>query len=98
MSNAGRLEKLTARYYDAAHKIQTAIAFDPDSSGSTPKHLRVGVDLSKSDMAGLARLLIEKKLFTHEEYLQAITESAEQEAETRAADLMAKYGINVTLV
>lgn len=72
-------------YQIAAHRVQTAIAallgHDPDFQGAQPKHLRVGIDLSKSDMGGLARLLIEKGVFTEAEYIAAITASAEQEAD-----------------
>jgi hypothetical protein len=72
-------------YETAAHRIQTAIAVligrDPNYSGIDPKHVRVGIDLSKSDMAGLARLLIAKGIFTEAEYIDAITTAATQEAD-----------------
>jgi hypothetical protein len=72
-------------YSDAGHRIQTAIAFlmgaDPRYSAAEPKHLRVGVELTKSDMAGLANLLIAKGVFTEAEYVAAITEAAIKEAD-----------------
>ena len=68
------------RYRAAGHRVQTAIAAMPDHPNQTPKHLRVGIDLSKSDAAGLAQLLIEKGIFTEEEFLRAIADSAETEA------------------
>ena len=72
-------------YETAGHRIQTAIAVlmgrDPDFSLVQPKHLRTGLDLSKSDMGGLARLLIAKGVFTEEEYIEAITNAAEREAD-----------------
>jgi hypothetical protein len=72
-------------YSDAAHRIQTAIAFlmgrDPNYTATEPKHLRVGIDLTKSDMGGLATLLIAKGVFTTEEYIAAVTESAIKEAD-----------------
>lgn len=80
------------RYRQAAHAVQTGIAFAPDKTDQTPKHLRVGVDLSKSDMSGLIWLLMEKKLFTRLEYFTAIADAAEVEAESRAAAI----GPNVT--
>ena len=49
---------------------------DPDFSLVQPKHLRTGLDLSKSDMGGLARLLIAKGVFTEQEYNEAITNAA----------------------
>ena len=75
---------MTDRYTDAAHRVQTAISVlmnrDPDYSAVQPKHMRVGIDMSKSDMCGLARLLIAKGVFTEPGYLDAITEAAENEA------------------
>lgn len=71
-------------YTEAGHRIQTAIAFlmgrDPDYTATQPKHLRVGLDLSKSDMAGLVTLLIAKGVFTEAEYIDAITAAADAEA------------------
>lgn len=72
-------------YETAAHRIQTAIAVlmgrDPDLSLVQPKHMRTGLDLSKSDMGGLARLLIAKGVFTEQEYNEAITNAAKEEAD-----------------
>lgn len=96
MSDQGRIEKAVQRYNVAAHRVQTAIAFNPDVSPMTPKHLRVGVDMSKSDMKGLATLLIEKGLFTLEEYVEAMAKAAEEEAHDMEHDLSAKYGVNVS--
>ena len=45
------------------------------------KHLRTGIDLSKSDACGLARLLIAKGIFTEQEYVDAITQSVKEEAD-----------------
>lgn len=91
----GRIEKASQRYHRAAHRVQTAITFNPDRQATTPNHLRVGVDMSKADMAGLVKLLIDKGLFTEEEYLEAVAASAEQEADTMEDDLSAKYGVNL---
>lgn len=91
----GRIEKADQRYYAAAHRIQTAVAFNPDLTPCQPKHMRVGIDMSKSDQAGLAQLLIDKGVFTLEEYHEAVATSAEQEAESREHDLSARYGINL---
>lgn len=72
-------------YLRAAHRVQTAIATlmgrEGGWSGVEPKHLRVGVDLSKSDQGGLVRLLIAKGVFTEAEYVAAVTEAATQEAD-----------------
>lgn len=98
MKDEGKKALLTERYTRAAHRVQTAIAFMPDQHNQTPKHMRVGIDLSKSDMGGLARLLISKGVFTETEYLEAIVEAAEQEAAAYENEVSVRYGINVTTV
>lgn len=95
MTDQGKKALITERYMRAAHRVQTAIEFSPDKTGQEPKHLRVGVDLSKSDMGGLAQLLINKGLITEEEYLLAITKFAEQEATHREDEFSVRFGINV---
>jgi hypothetical protein len=94
----GRRAKANQRYANAGHRVQTAIAFSPDRPADPYKDLRTGLDLSKADMAGLATLLIEKGLFTLEEYLDAIAHSAEQEADTKETELSVRHGINVKTV
>jgi hypothetical protein len=85
-----------SRYETASHRIQTAIAFlmgrDSTYTATEPKQMRVGIDLSKSDMGGLATLLIEKGVFTQEEYIEAITKFAEQEADSYEKIVQAVLG------
>ena len=77
-------KQIIEAYTAAAHKVQSAIAIlmvhKAPYAPVQPKHLRVGVDMSKADMKGLARLLIEKGVFTEDEYLEAVLKSAEEEA------------------
>lgn len=79
------------RYNRAAHAVQTAIAITMGPS-TEPKHLRVGIDLSKSDQGALATLLIEKGVFTLEEYVAAIADGVEREKEMREKELRVKLG------
>lgn len=95
MSDQGQIERDTERYLRAAHRVQTALAFRADDPMMTPKHLRVGIDMSKSDMAGLATLLIGKGIFTREEYVSAIADAAEKEAAAGEDDLSILLGKNV---
>jgi hypothetical protein len=95
MSDEGKLAQLIERYERAAHRVQTALAFMPDHDNMKPKHLRTGIDMSKSDMAGLATLLVEKGVFTKEEYIEAVTTSAEAEADAYEHELSVRTGINV---
>lgn len=98
MSDQGRREKARERYYAAAHRVQTAIAFNPDRPRDQYKDLRVGLDLSKADQAGLVSLLVEKGVFTMEEYLEAVAKSAEDEAERMEHEISVRYGVNVRTV
>lgn len=77
---------MISRYIAAGHRIQTAIAIlmerDPSYRATEVKHIRTGIDMSKSDAAGLANLLIAKGVFTEEEYIEAIAKAAEDEADS----------------
>ena len=94
----GHIEKETARYMAAAHRVQTALAAMPDHQNMTPKHMRVGIDMSKADLGGLATLLIAKGVFTLEEYHTAIANSAEVEANAYENELSALIGLNITTI
>src|SRR6478609_5667341 len=68
-----------SEYLKQAHRVQTAIAMNPNKTAMEPKHMRTGIDMSKADMAGLVTLLISKGILTREEYAEAITQSAYEE-------------------
>lgn len=98
MADQGSKEKTAERYERAAHRVQTAIAFNPDMPADQYKDLRTGIDLRASDAAGLATLLIEKGVFTLEEYMTAIADAAEREADSKEDELSIRHGINVRTV
>ena len=98
MSDQGKLEQLNERYRRAAHRVQTALAFMPDHENMTLKNLRTGIDMSKADQAGLAALLMEKGLFTLEEYIEALAKSAEREADQYEDEVSIRVGINVRTI
>ena len=83
------------RYMKAAHRVQTAIGFMPDHPNQTHKGMRTGIDLSKSDMMGLATLLIDKGIITLEEYEEAIANSAEKEADDYEKELSSRMSAPV---
>jgi hypothetical protein len=89
------------RYESALHAMQSGVAMemnDPDRASATePKHLRVGINAAMADHAGLVTLLIEKGVFTMEEYLAAICGSMEQEKKRYEKSLSAKLGKIVSL-
>lgn len=87
------------RYETAGHAVQTGVAYDleRDPTSGTPKHLRVGINMAMSDQAGLVTLLIEKGVFTLEEYLTAVADSAEDEAKRYEQLLSNRYGKSIKL-
>ncbi|MCA0202967.1 MAG: hypothetical protein LCH92_01385 [Proteobacteria bacterium] len=98
MSDQARKIQAKERYERAAHRVQTAIWAFPEHENRSPKHLRVGIDMSKADMGGLARLLIAKGVFSELEYFEAMADGAEREAEAYENELAARYGINIRTV
>ncbi len=96
--DSAKIAKDCERYERAAHRVQAAIAFNPDRPGDQYKDLRTGVDMSKSDLGGLVTLLIEKGVFTKTEYIAAVADFAEREAATKEDELSIRCGINVRTV
>ena len=95
-----RIEAAARRYDAAAHAVQSGIALklelDPKNFG-TPKDLRVGVDSSMSSHAGLVSLLMEKGVFTHEEYVEAMADAMEREQAMWENILTRETGVQVHL-
>jgi hypothetical protein len=83
-------------YEEAAHGVQTAIAFSIEMGGKStePKHMRTGIDISKAEQAGIAHLLISKGIFTIDEYMETMRLAAntelfmhEKKAKSRGIDI-----------
>lgn len=79
------------RYIAAAHAVQTAIAATRGRD-TEPKHLRVGIDITKSDQGALSELLIKKGIITREELIKALADAMEREQASREAELGVKLG------
>jgi len=90
-----KLEEYRARYEIAAHRVQTALSLMPGDRRMTPKHIRVGLDMGKSDQGALVTLLIEKGVFTVEEYYLKVAEFAEQEADSYEKEINQRTGMNI---
>ena len=69
------------RVAQLTHAIQSAVAFQIErgSNAALPKHLRTGLDTTKAEHGGIARLLIRKGVITEEEYFDAVVEGLEVE-------------------
>lgn len=104
-----RIDALMEEYVALGHAVQSGVAHRlqldareyglvlPDSLIRLLKHIRVGVDTSKSDMGGLATLLIEKGVFTRLEYYEAMVEAMRMEKERMEKDLSQRMGGRVSL-
>lgn len=90
---------LVRRYGELLHAVQSGVKFDHESGGQdgSPKHLRTGINSALVDSGALAQLLQKKGIFTQEEYLEQLVESAEGEVKRYETLLAAKFGKPVTL-
>ncbi len=93
------VEQAHQRYMHHLHRMQTGISylqqFDP-SSGS-PKHLRVGINSGKVEHGALVKLLVEKGIITDAEYMTAMADAVQEEADRYEQELSEKYGANIKL-
>ena len=97
-------DEFLQRYRELGHAVQTGIKMKLEfdlrkASGMTNdlfdvlKHIRVGVDTAKSDEGAVGRLLIEKGVFTEQEYFEAILKGLEAEVQSYELLLEKKYGL-----
>lgn len=87
-------------YPEALHAVQSGIAFKIEvgiQGISDPKHLRVGIDSAFINDLALAKLLINKGVFTEEEYKEAVRQAAIDEVERLEKELSFMLGKAVTL-
>jgi hypothetical protein len=100
------MRDLGLTYEQAAHGVQSAIQFEQGqdafyvnnpASADKAKHLRVGLDMSKADMLGLALLLMDKGVFTQEEYVEYMRRAANEELARYEEHVNTVYGGGVTL-
>ena len=104
---------LAARYEQLCHAHQSGVKFDLENDPSNylagpvsgrpdimriAKHLRVGIDGALVEQSAVARLLMEKGVFTEAEYHTAIIVAREQEVERYEKYLSEKFGVKTTLV
>lgn len=99
-------KKFEEAYARLCHAIQTGLAYMQSSSSPAfksifePKHLRVGIDLRALENAAIVGLLVEKGVFTVEEFQSALlTEMAKEVAasEKKISDVLGG-GTKITLV
>lgn len=83
-----------ARQFAAAHAMQSGVAMEMNwNPGPTePKHLRVGVNTALCDHAALVRVLIAKGVLTEADYMKAIADEMEAEAERYRQRIQEHFG------
>lgn len=88
------LARLWERYIALGHAVQSGIALwmSIDGKETTPKHLRVGVNVAHVDHSALARLLMAKGVITELEYVTALIEGMEAEVRSYQEKIAAHYG------
>lgn len=105
-------EELLERYAAALHAVQSGIKWTMDldaldraagrkpayeEDATSPKHLRVGIDSLKAEQGGLVRLLVDRGVFTMEEYVAAMVEAMETEQKLHEDILSKRLGRKVHL-
>lgn len=87
------------RYAELAHAVQSGVAIELqfDSSSGSPKHLRTGLNLALVMQGTLVRLLIEKGVFTEQEYERALLVGVENEKHAYEARLSERFGKDIRL-
>lgn len=96
------VKELAKAHIGLQHAIQSGIKAEVDYgyenlSGTSPKHLRVGVSTALRDHSALVGLLIKKEVITEREYLEAIVISMRKEVERIENELAQMYGNKVDL-
>lgn len=89
-----------SRYHDLCHAMQSGVAMEMEYNPkpTEPKHLRTGINSALCDSAALARLLIEKGVFSELEYVTAVTEEMQREVKRYEDRLNEHFGVtNITL-
>lgn len=87
-------------YEAAMHAMQSGVAakMNIELNETEPKHLRVGVNSAMIDTAAIVRLLVEKSVFTYDEFAEALRLEANREVDKYEDWLRERHGNdNITL-
>lgn len=96
------VEQKRQRYLALSHAMQTGVAhemnFPERGDPTTPKHLRVGVNMAMVEHGALVQLLIARGLFTEAEYYDALNAAMEREVALYESRLSEMMGATIHLV
>jgi len=87
------------RYMKLAHAMQSGVAAEQETQldDGSPKHMRTGVNSAHVGIAAVVTLLIEKGIFTLDEYEAASADAMQAEVTRYEKSLSSWYGKKVTL-
>ena len=93
------IEQAQQRYMHHAHRVQAGIGMllELDPSSATPKHVRTGINTGKVEAGALVDLLVQKGIITSEEYVIAVADAMQREADRYEQELSEKLGGKITL-
>lgn len=100
MNTEERIAEAKARYLNALHAMQSGVRMMIEgnlSNSHSPKHLRVGVNSALMEMSAVAKLCMDKGVFTELEYYRTLAHFAEAEQADYEQKLTEKLGMKVTL-
>lgn len=97
--DAERVAAAQARMQATTHAVQSGVAMEMNygDAGTTPKHLRVGVNVALALTSALGRLLIGKGIMTWPEYFEAMADGLEEEKTRYEEALEERLGTKITL-
>lgn len=93
------LEEKRQKYLALAHAVQSGVAAEMniDPGPTSPKHLRVGVNMAMVEHAALILLLMDKGIITEEEYYDALIDAMHHEIDGYKVRLAEYYGVDIDL-
>lgn len=94
-ASSEKFQELAARYNALCKSMQTGVKVQKDQSGQTPIQLRVGLNVEMSSHAALVDLLIEKGIFTREEYMEKCIVWMEREVDSYKKVIAKEQGLDV---
>lgn len=102
MEFSDKAKELYAEYEALHHAVQTGVGYEiakaPQEAGVSSKGMRTGINMAMVHYAAIVELLVEKGLFTYEEYFASLVKKTREEKERYEARLTKLYGAAITLI
>jgi hypothetical protein len=93
--------KLVAENAALLHAMQSGVAQSMHTGkrdpGTEPKHLRVGVNNALVEASAIVKVLVDKGIFTPDEYFRAVNDLLKEEVARYEKELANHYGTDIKL-